>query len=77
MTTRRYGKTHVGYRDYAQSTSLNFERIAYLLCPISDLQDREGWAVPTVFNLSETGGTEDEEDKGDRAQCCSPYLAPC
>jgi len=29
VTTRRYGKTHVGYRDYAQSTSLNFERIAY------------------------------------------------
>jgi hypothetical protein len=29
VTTGRYGETHVGYRDYAQSTSLNFERTAY------------------------------------------------
>jgi hypothetical protein len=29
VTTGRYGETYVGYRDYAQSTSLNFERTAY------------------------------------------------
>jgi hypothetical protein len=60
---------------------VEFRKDSLLRCPISDLRDR-GWVgetgfEPTIFNLSETSCTEDEEDKGDRAQRCSPYLAPC
>jgi hypothetical protein len=40
-----------------------------------------GWVEPAVFNLNETScmedEMEDEEDKGDRTQCCNPYLEPC
>jgi hypothetical protein len=72
MTTRRYGEMYVGYRDYAQSTSSNSKEC------LSEIGTGLGdWIEPTVFNLNETSCMEDEEGKGDRTQCCNPYLEPC